>query len=406
MPKYLYTAKSLQGENKNGEMEAKDERQLARTLREQGLILIRAETKDKFSKKMNLSISFFGPSLAEKMFFTRNLQVMISAGLPLPRALEVLSSQTQNKKFQKAILKIKDEITQGKSFSDALSGYPDIFSMLFQNMVRSGEEGGMLEDVLKTLALQMEKENDLKSKIKGALIYPAVIISTMIGIGILMLVTVVPQLSQTFKELGIQLPLTTRVVIGLAGFLTEKWYLAIIIIFGLITLVFLALKSKTSVGKKIIDTLILKVPIISPIIKNTNSAYTARTLSSLISAGVNLPKALEITAATLGNIYYQQALKVAAEKVRKGQKLSESLQDFQKIYPQTLIQMLSVGEETGETSGVLQKLADFYEEEVAKTTKNLTSVIEPVLMVIIGTVIGFFAISMIQPMYSMLGAIE
>jgi type IV pilus assembly protein PilC len=406
MSKYLYIAKSLQGENKEGELEAKDERQLARTLREQGLILIRAETKDKSGKKINLSISLFGPSLAEKMFFTRNLQVMISAGLSLPRSLEVLSSQTKNKKFQKAILKIKEEITQGKSFSDALAKFPDFFSMLFQNMVRSGEEGGMLEDVLKTLALQMEKENDLKSKIKGALIYPAVIISTMIGIGILMLVTVVPQLSQTFKDLGIQLPLTTKIVIGTANFLTQKWYIAIIIIFGSVALIFFALKSKTSAGKKIIDALALKVPIISPIIKNTNSAYTARTLSSLIIAGVNLPKALEVTSATLGNIYYQKALKVAAEKVRKGQKLSESLQDFQKIYPQTLIQMLSVGEETGETSSILQKLADFYEEEVAKTTKNLTSVIEPVLMVIIGTVIGFFAISMIQPMYSMLGAIE
>jgi type IV pilus assembly protein PilC len=406
MSKYFYTAKSLEGENKEGEMEAKDERQLAGILREQGLVLVRVEEKSKPGQKNKLSFSLLNPSLAEKMFFARNLQVMISAGLPLPRALEILASQTKNKKFQKAITGVKEEITRGENFSKALSKYPAIFSMLFQNMVKAGEEGGMLEDVLKTLSLQLEKENDLKSKIKGALIYPAVIVSTMIGVGILMLILVVPQLSQTFKELGIQLPLTTRIVIGLAGFLIEKWYLAIIIIFGLIFLVLLALKNKTGPGKKIIDTLVLRLPIIAPIVKNTNSAYTARTLSSLVAAGVHLPKALEITAATLGNIYYQQALMSAVEKVSRGQKLSDALQNFQKIYPQTLIQMISVGEETGETSNMLQKLADFYEDEVTKTTKNLTSVIEPVLMVIIGTIIGFFAISMIQPMYSMLGAIE
>src|SRR3989344_5346900 len=199
MPKYFYTAKNLNGENKTGELEAKDERQLAGILREQELILIRAEAKVKSQNSVNLSLSFFGPSLAEKMFFARNLRVMISAGLPLPRALETLASQAENRKFQKAISSVKDEITRGQNFSDALAKYPDIFSVFFQNMVRAGEEGGMMEDVLKTLSLQLEKENDLKGKIKGALIYPSVIIATMLGIGILMLVVVVPQLSQTFK---------------------------------------------------------------------------------------------------------------------------------------------------------------------------------------------------------------
>ena len=406
MPKYFYTAKTLTGENKTGELEAKDERQLAGILREQELILIRSEIKEKPKNLINFSFSLFGPSLAEKMFFARNLRVMISAGLPLPRALEALGSQTKNKKFQKVISSVKEEIMRGNNFSDALAGHPDIFSAFFQNMVKAGEEGGMLEEVLKTLSLQLEKENDLKSKIKGALIYPAVIVTTMIGVGILMLVLVVPQLSQTFKELEIELPLTTRIVIGLADFLIQKWYLALLIIFGAVFIVFSALKNKTGAVKKIIDRSVLKMPVISSIVKNTNSAYMVRTLSSLISAGVHLPKALEITAATLGNIYYQQALRQASESVSKGQKLSEALKEFQGIYSQTLLQMISVGEETGETSSILQKLADFYEEEVAKTTKNLTSIIEPVLMVIIGTVIGFFAISMIQPMYSMLGSIE
>jgi len=405
MPRYFYTAQSLTGESKSGILEAKDEHQLARILRQEGLILIRAELEEKVRKKrFEISLSFFGVPLVEKMFFTRNLQVMISAGLSLPRAIGNLSLQTKNKKFKASLLKIQEEITKGRSFSDSLADYPEIFSELFQNMVRVGEESGTLEEVLKVLSLQMEKEADLRSKIKGALIYPVIIISAMIGIGILMLTMVVPKLAETFKELGIELPMTTKLVISLATFLIERWYLVLLILLFLIFLFYLALKSKT--GKKKIDTILLKIPIISPIIKNTNSAYTARNLSSLISAGISLPRSLEITSRTFGNIHYQEALAEAGEKVRKGEKLSEALKPYENIYPPTVIQMISVGEETGETSTILLKLADFYENEVSNATKNLTSVIEPVLMLIIGGVVGFFAISMVQPMYSMLGVIK
>ena len=406
MPRYIYTAKSLTGESKSGAVEAKDEHQLARTLRGEGLLLIRAELEEKkIKKKLEISLPFFGGvSLTEKLFFTRNLQVMIAAGFPLPRAMTTLASQTKSKKFKTSLLDIGEEITKGKTFSDSLAKYPNIFSELFLGMVKVGEESGTLEDVLKTLSRQMERENDLKSKITGAMIYPAVIISAMIGIGIMMLIMVVPKLAETFKELDVELPITTKIVIGLATFLTQKWYFVIIILFVLVFLFWQAIKTKS--GKKIIDTLTLKIPIISPIIRKTNSAYTARTLSSLISAGIPIVMALEITAGSLGNIFYKSALTEAAEKVRKGEKLSEALKPYENIYPSTVIQMIAVGEETGETSSVLAKLAEFFEEEVSNATKNLTSVIEPVLMIIIGAVVGFFAISMIQPMYSMLGAIQ
>lgn len=405
MPNYVYTAKSLRGETKSGSSEAKDVHSLARALRQEGLILVRAESEGRPAKRgLDVSFSFFGPSLAEKMFFTRNLQLMITAGLPLPRALETLSSQSKNEKFKKAILGIREEVVKGKSFSDALSGFPSIFSPLFQNMIKVGEEGGTLENVLKTLTLQLEREHDLKSKIKGAMIYPAVIISAMFGIGILMLVTVVPMLDKTFKELNAELPLTTKFVINFAAFLTEKWYLAVVACLFLIFLGRQAIKSPG--GKKIFDNILLKIPNFSALVKNTNSAFTARTLSSLISAGVSLPKSLEITSGTLGNVYYKKALTEAQERVKKGEKLSEALGGYSQIFPQTLIQMVAVGEETGETAGILDKIASFYEEEVTNTTKNLTSIIEPILMIVIGVVVGFFAVSMIQPMYSMLGAIE
>ena len=408
MPKYFYTAKSLKGEEKSGVLEAKDIHQLSKKLREEGFILIKVETGTDLAKERKFALSwvvggwrpFGGVGLKEKMFFARNLQVMVSSGLPLPRAIETLSSQTKSKKFQKALLNIKEDVVKGKSFSEALSIYPDIFSELFLSMVKVGEEAGTLDEVLKILAQQMERENTLKSKIMGAMLYPAVIIVAMLGIGILMLVMVVPQLAATFKELEIELPATTRFVMGLATFLVEKWYLVILI---LVFFIFFFLQAKrTKRGKATIDSLLLKLPIISPIIRKTNAAQTIRTLSSLIASGVPIVRALEIVSGTLGNIYFKKAISEAAERVRKGEKLSEALKPYQDIYSLTVIQMIAVGEETGETSSILEKLADFFEEEVGRATENLASVIEPVIMLIIGAAVGFFAISMIQPMYSML----
>jgi len=206
MPRYFYTAQSLKKGSKTGALEAKDIHQLAEKLRKQDFILVKAETEKerKMRKnKLNISFSFGGVSLTEKLFFTRNLTVMIAAGFPLPRALDTLSSQVKSEKFKKALLGIKKEIIEGKSFSESLNKYPNIFSELFKNMIKVGEEAGNLENVLKILAFQMEREDELSSKIKGAMIYPAVIISAMLGVGVLMLVMVVPQLTKTFKQLDI-----------------------------------------------------------------------------------------------------------------------------------------------------------------------------------------------------------
>jgi len=405
LPKYFYTAKSLKGEPKSGTLEAKDKSELARTLRQEGYVLIKAglEGEEIERKKFKISLPFLGRvSLTEKMMFTRNLQVMIAAGISLPRALRTLALQTKSKKFKKALFNIAEEITKGKSFSDSLQKHPNIFPEVFTSMVKVGEEAGTLEEVLKTLTQQMEREYELKSKIKGAMIYPAVIICAMLGIGFLMLVMVVPKLAETFRELNVELPPTTKVVISFGTFLAEKWFFAILIAILLFFVFRIILKTKR--GKRMVDFLSLKIPIISPIIRKTNSAYTVRTLSSLFASGVPIVRSLEIVSAALGNIYFREAMTESAEKVRKGSKLSESLRPYQDIYPSIIIQMIEVGEETGETSDILGKLADFFETEVGNATKNLSAAIEPILMLIIGAVVGFFAISMVQPMYSMLGA--
>ncbi len=406
MPKYFFTAKSLKGEPKSGTLEAKDKSELARALRQEGYVLISAslEGEEIKRKKFKISLPFLGRvSLTEKMMFTRNLQVMIAAGISLPRALGILALQTKSKKFEKALFNVSKEITRGKSFSDSLQKHPDIFPEVFTSMVKVGEEAGTLEEVLKTLTQQMEREYELKSKIKGAMIYPAVIIFAMLGIGFLMLVMVVPRLAETFRELNVELPPTTKLVISFGTFLAEKWFFGILMAIGIFFVFRIILKTKK--GKRMIDSLFLKIPIISPIIKKTNSASTVRTLSSLFASGVPIVRALEIVSGSLGNIYFREAMAESAEKVRKGSKLSEALKPYQDIYPSIIIQMIEVGEETGETSDVLGKLADFFETEVGNATKNLSAVIEPILMLIIGAVVGFFAISMVQPMYSMLGAI-
>lgn len=403
MPKYFYTAKSLKGESETGSREAKDEHELARVLYQEGYVLIKATAEEEKIKKRELEISLpflGGVSLKEKMVFTRNLGVMISAGISLPQALKTLAKQAKSQKFKKTLLKITGQVIKGESFSDSLAQHPDIFSELFWNMVKVGEESGKLEESLAILTRQMERESELKSKIQGAMIYPAVIICAMIGIGIMMLIMVVPKLAQTFEELEIELPLTTRMIIGLGTFLAEKWYFAILLLFLLVF--FLRTILKTGGGKRIWDNLVLKLPIISPIVKKTNSAYTVRTLGSLIAAGVSMVRSLEIVSGTLGNFYFKRMIAEAVERVRKGEKLSQILKPYQNFYPPTVIQMLEVGEETGQTSEILEKLADFFEDEVAIATKNLAAVIEPVLMLLIGGAVGFFAVSMVQPLYSML----
>ena len=410
MPKYFYTAKSFQGEERSGDINIKDEHQLARVLHKEGYVLISATLIDKTEKKSSLkaieiNIPFLSQvSLKEKIFFTRNLSVMISAGIPLTRALRTLADVTKNKKFKKTLFEIAEEITKGQSFSSVLVRYPDVFSELFCSLIKAGEESGTLEDVLKNLTNQMDRENELRSKLMGAMIYPSVIILAMLGIGIVMLAVVVPKLAETFEELAIELPMTTRVVIALGTFISEKWYLFLFII--IVLALFFGRATKTKRGKKIIDNFVLRIPIISPIIRKTNSAHMVRTLGSLINSGVPFVTALEITSRVLGNINFREAIIKATEKVKKGKKLSESLHPYEGLFPSVVIQMIEVGEETGETSDILQKLAVFFEEEVTNATKNMASVVEPVLMLLIGGAVGFFAISMVQPMYSMLGAIQ
>lgn len=404
MPNYFYTAKSLDGETKTGSLTAQDIHQLAQSLKSEGLVLIKAALQEeKKGYRLKSFLPSFRVSPIEKIMLTRNLWVMTAAGLSLVRSLSILTAQAKNKGLKNALLDIKEEVIEGKSFSEALAKYPNIFSEVFQNMIKVGEESGRLEEVLQVLSLQIEKEHELKSKIKHAMIYPAVILSVMIGIGILVTIVVLPKLSQLFNDLNVELPIYTKIIINFGNFVSKQWLLL-----GLVLLLFFFVFErliKTKKGKWLKDTFLIKLPFFSSLVKKNNTAILIRTLSSLITSAVPVVTSLEVTSRTVDNFYFRKALNEAAEKVRKGEKLSVSFKSYEDIFPFGAIEMIEVGEETGKTSTILKKLAEFYEQEAINITENLSVLIEPILVIILGLAVGLFAISVIQPIYSVMGSI-
>lgn len=405
--KIFYTAKSFNGETKSGEIEAKNERELAEQLRSDGYVLTSFKEIEG-EKTGNIQVKFLdkiiGVSLKEKLMFTRNLGVMISSGLPLSRAIKNISAQTRNQRFQKILDDIFKDIQAGSNFSDGLAKYPAVFSELFINMVRVGESSGNLEEVLDILAIQLEKEHDLISKVKGAMTYPLVILIAMFGIGVIMLTYILPKLMGVFKDMEVELPWSTKLVISISNFMRDHSFL---VVFGFIFLgLFLKIFLTTISGKKTLSFLTVHLPIIKNIVIKVNCARFARIYSSLLKSGVSVIEALKIISNTLTNFYYKEAIAESVEQVQKGIPLSKIIEGHPSIFPVLVTQMLEVGEETGRTEGVLMKLAEFYEEEISQITKNMSSIIEPVLMIIIGSAVGFFAVAMLQPMYSLMDSIK
>ena len=406
MPNYFYTAKSMNGETLTGVLVAGDERELALDLKRSGVILITAVIENEKEKsKFNMSIPFLSRvSLTEKIMMVRNLEVMFSAGLSLIKSIDILIIQSKNEKMKNALADIKEKINKGENFSGALTNYPNIFSELFVNMIKIGEESGTLGDIFKILVLQFQKEHELKSKVKNAMVYPSIILMVMGVVGIIMVTFVIPSLKVFFATLSAEIPIYTKIFFYLSDIFLKYWYLFILATPLLIFLIFSIFK--TEKGKITLDTVLLKLPIIAPIVKKSNSALLIRSLSSLMTSGVPLIRSLEISSKTVNNYYFKKAVIDASEKVKKGEKLSSSLKSDKNLFPFGVIEMMEVGEETGQTSVVLKKLADFYEQEAINSIERLTALIEPVLIIFLGVGVGFFAFSIIQPMYSSLQSIQ
>jgi type IV pilus assembly protein PilC len=397
---YRYKAIDENNNTVEGVSAAKNKFELASFLKKQGLILTEAEESKKksfFSFQKILEIGTV--TTQERISFARNVSAMIEAGLSLSRALHVIEKQSKNKRFKKIIREINTKVKEGASLSDTLGAYPKIFNNLFVSMVRAGEESGNIVSALAEVSEQMDKTYKLKKKIKGAMIYPGVIISAMVIVGIFMMIYIVPTLTSTFEEIGADLPASTQFIINLSKFFNENLMLGLLIILVIGALLFLAGKSKS--GKKAFSFILLNSPMISNLAKETYSARTSRTLASLLKAGVPYLKAVQITKATITNVFYLKVLDKVEKQVEMGLPVSTVFEENSKLYPPFVSEMIAVGEETGELSGMLFKVASYYENEIEQKTKNISTIVEPVLMIIVGVAVGFFAISMISPMYSL-----
>lgn len=405
MPNYFYTAKSVDGQTHTGNMSADDLRQLSHKLKDEELILIKGVSNETQDKRgfFNYLFSRVRISTAEKIIMTRNLHIMTATGLSIVKIFDILSVQARNKKFKAALVDIKGRIGKGQPLSDALSAYPDIFSELFLSMVRVGEESGTLDEIFEELSFQMEKEHELKSKVQGAMIYPAIIVLTMIAVSIVIISVVIPHLNTFFNSLEIELPIYTKIVLGSGNFAAKNWPLLaaspFILAFAFVGML------KTKQGKWVVDTIFLKLPFFSKLVKENDCAILIRSLSSLISSGVPLVRSLEISSRLMGNHYFRRAIEEAGEKIKKGENLSSTLKTHRDIFPLGMIEMIEVGEETGKSSDILKRLAEFYEKEVMNAAGKISTAIEPILIVVLGVAVGIFAFSIIQPMYSVLNSI-
>ena len=403
--KFKFKAQKADGEIYEGEKEAIDKFTLYKELKRGGeAVLSASPVEAKRSWNISHFIKFFGRiKTHEKIIFARNLGAMLEAGLALSRALSVLERQSKKEKLKELFKSLNETVSKGKTLSEALSGYPTLFSSLFISMVKAGEESGGLAGSLKTVSNQMDAMYDLERKVRGAMIYPAVIFSVMIAIGALMMIFVVPTLTATFRDINAELPFSTKIVIGISDFLRDHTLLGIGILIAVVALAYSFLKTK--IGKRSADFTLLHIPLVSTLVKETNTARTARTLSSLLYAGVPITKAIQITGEVLQNSYYKEVLQKAQASIEKGAPMSGTFMEREDLYPVFLAEMLSVGEETGKISEMLAGVGTFYEDEVSQKTKNMSTIIEPFLMILIGTFVGFFAVAMISPMYSVMDSV-
>jgi type IV pilus assembly protein PilC len=406
MAHFTYTAKHSGGEIYTGEAEATDHYELYKVIRESGgEIVSYKETKKGGLKGINISFSFLGRiKTQEKIIFARNLGAMIQAGLAASRALSVMERQTKNVALKKVIISLNDDISKGKTLADAMMAYPKMFSSLFISMVRAGEESGNLADSLRIVALQMDRSYALSRRIRGALMYPAVVIILMIIISIVLLTYIVPTLTSTFAGLNVTLPASTQFIVNISNIIRFHGIILAIVIIALVTS-FVWWKRRPQ-GKSVIDWFVLKIPIMGNIVKEVNAARTARTLSSLLTSGVDMVEAVRITTDVVQNVHYKKVLETAQMTLTKGDPLSKVFSENEKLYPTFLTEMMSVGEETGKMGEMLLGVAVFYEDDVEQATKDMSTVIEPLIMVVIGAGVGFFAVAMITPMYSLVNVIS
>lgn len=401
MPVFTYKGTNRAGAAVAGEMSANSKTELQSMLRRQQITPTRMSEK---GKEFNLPTFGGGVDSKELAIFTRQFSVMIDAGLPLVQCLEILSSQQENKTFQKVLAGTRGSVESGSTLSSAMKQYPKVFDALYTNMVEAGETGGILDTILQRLSAYIEKNVKLQRAVKSALIYPIGVLTIAVGVITLLLWKVVPIFATLFAGLGVSLPLPTRIVIALSHFVGSIFGF-LIFVGAVASVVGIKIWYGTPTGRMAIDTIILKVPVLGILMRKIAVARFTRTLGTLISSGVPILEGLDITAKTSGNAVIERALTKVRKSLEEGKSLTDPLKESE-VFPGMVTQMIAVGEQTGAMDAMLQKIADFYEEEVDSAVKDLLTALEPIMIVFLGLIVGGVVISMYLPLFSLIGQLS
>jgi type IV pilus assembly protein PilC len=402
MPVYLWEGKNRKNEVQKGEMEAASEQVV-----KSNLLRMRI-TPGKIKKKpkdLLENVSFLQPKVTHKdiILFCRQFSTMIDAGLPIIQCLDILHTQNENKTFKKILKEIKESVESGSTLAESLKKYPKHFDDLFTNMVAAGEAGGILDNILKRLSGYMEKAAKLKAQVKGAMTYPAITLVIAVVVVAVILVFVIPVFQQMFADFGSHLPLPTQIVVNLSNFVKSN----ILYMLGALVLLGIALKRYygTEKGRQTMDAFALRLPVFGMLIRKVAVAKFSRTMGTMLASGVSILDALDIVAKTAGNKTVEKAIYKVRSGISEGRTMADPLMESG-VFPSMVCQMISVGESTGALDGMLQKIADFYDEEVDQAVENLTSMIEPFMLVFLGVTIGGLVIAMYLPIFKMAGAIS
>ena len=395
MATFSYTVRDAAGQTRSGTSEAENAEILRRRLQEQGFTVADI-TQTAAGKKRAAGGGWGRVKLADLSIFCRQFSTMIDAGVSLVRALDVLAEQTQNPKLRRILVDIQQEVESGQTLSKAMSKYPKTFNNLFIGLVRAGEVGGVLEEALQRLSGFLEKDMELRRKVKAALTYPVIVVVVAVGIVVGLTTFIVPKFVELFKDLGVkELPAMTQVLVDFSDFLKTRWWMGLIII----VVSYMAIKyfGTTRVGRRVIDRIKLKVPVFGKLHHKIALARFSRTLGTLLVSGVPILQALETVAGTVGNGIIAEAVMQARARIREGDRINDPLEKS-RMFPPMVVHMISIGEESGALDSMLGKIAEFYEQEVEATLQSLTSAIEPVLIVLLGFCVGFIVIAMFMPL--------
>jgi len=400
MPSFRWEGRARGGDIRKGEMVANNEEAVMVQLRADQITPTSVKKK---AREMSISLGS-GVGAKDLVIFTRQFATMIDAGLPLVQCLEILGTRCDNKNFGKILMDVKTRVESGGAFSDALKAHPKVFDDLYANLVAAGELGGILDTIMNRLAIYIEKKEKLKSQVKGAMVYPIAILSVAIIVVFVLLTWVIPVFEAMFKDMGAgALPLPTKIVIEASNFMAANFFVIILLsagaLFGLVAFV------RSKPGRRIFDAFMLKVPIIGSVLRKVVVARFSRTLGTLLSSGVPVLDALEITAKTAGNKIVEEAIMITRLRVSEGKDLASPLMETA-VFPPMVVQMVAVGEQTGAMDQMLNKIADFYEEEVDVAVTTMTKLMEPAMMVLLGGIVGGLIIAMYLPIFELAGHIK